>query len=479
MNENKKNNMLTLIYILSVLSVALLVASIIVLVVGASREPMQGETGKSAYELAVQNGFHGSEEEWIESLVGAEGAQGIQGEQGKQGEQGEKGVGIESVSQKFDKWNIASWFEFTFTDRTTSDTRTTPIINIDHRKSYQAENEHDRATLLSYGVSPDRIFTAETVQEQLEMGGTISAVTDIEIDAASTLHKDITLELNGNKLVLAGNAAIQVEEGTNVIVRGGILESTASDAIAPQRSVFLARKDASLTFEDIVYTGNSPLACPAENSCLTLRDCTVTTSGYYAISTNATYGENMTILIENSRISALREVGAATDGDATAVLINVPCDLTIRNSELKGSRQALVVRCGNACVMHSSLVATGAFPERDKYLNANWSQGNEVPVGSLVIGNRSYAAYQSPAHVELTDTNISAPDGVSSVYLYGNETEEIGASLLYDEESEVGEIIVGGGYVTVNGVRKEATQGSGFARFFPFLPEFPRIRHGN
>ena len=50
-----------------------------------------GEAGKSAYEIAVDNGFVGTEQEWLESLVGPQGPQGEQGEQGPQGEKGDKG----------------------------------------------------------------------------------------------------------------------------------------------------------------------------------------------------------------------------------------------------------------------------------------------------------------------------------------------------------------------------------------------------
>lgn len=49
----------------------------------------KGEDGKSAYELAVEDGFVGSESDWLESL---EGPRGIQGEQGPQGPQGPHGV---------------------------------------------------------------------------------------------------------------------------------------------------------------------------------------------------------------------------------------------------------------------------------------------------------------------------------------------------------------------------------------------------
>ena len=48
-----------------------------------------GANGKSAYELAVSEGYEGTLAEWLESLVGP---QGEKGEQGPQGEQGEPGA---------------------------------------------------------------------------------------------------------------------------------------------------------------------------------------------------------------------------------------------------------------------------------------------------------------------------------------------------------------------------------------------------
>lgn len=54
-----------------------------------------GKDGLSAYEVAVKNGFRGTEAEWLESLVGPPGPQGEKGdtgEQGPQGIQGEPGV---------------------------------------------------------------------------------------------------------------------------------------------------------------------------------------------------------------------------------------------------------------------------------------------------------------------------------------------------------------------------------------------------
>lgn len=42
-----------------------------------------GPEGKSAYEVAVEEGYTGTEEEWLASLVGPQGPQGIQGETGE------------------------------------------------------------------------------------------------------------------------------------------------------------------------------------------------------------------------------------------------------------------------------------------------------------------------------------------------------------------------------------------------------------
>lgn len=56
---------------------------------GANRAT--GAGGKSAYQIAVQHGFVGTEKEWLASLVGPKGEQGMQGEPGIKGDTGPKG----------------------------------------------------------------------------------------------------------------------------------------------------------------------------------------------------------------------------------------------------------------------------------------------------------------------------------------------------------------------------------------------------
>ena len=52
---------------------------------------VSGPRGYSAYEIAKQNGFEGTEQEWLNSLVGPQGEIGPKGEQGIQGIQGPVG----------------------------------------------------------------------------------------------------------------------------------------------------------------------------------------------------------------------------------------------------------------------------------------------------------------------------------------------------------------------------------------------------
>ncbi|MGN1224875.1 MAG: hypothetical protein ACI4TG_07205, partial [Ruminococcus sp.] len=52
----------------------------------------KGKDGKSAYEIAVENGFVGTEMEWLESLKGADGKDGINGKDGADGVPGQDGI---------------------------------------------------------------------------------------------------------------------------------------------------------------------------------------------------------------------------------------------------------------------------------------------------------------------------------------------------------------------------------------------------
>ncbi len=65
-----------------------------------------GDNGKSAYELAKENGFAGTVAEWLASLKGLQGYKGDKGDAGIQGIQGEQG-------EKGDKGDAFTFADFT------------------------------------------------------------------------------------------------------------------------------------------------------------------------------------------------------------------------------------------------------------------------------------------------------------------------------------------------------------------------------
>nr|MDE7215459.1 hypothetical protein [Clostridia bacterium] len=72
--------------VVAVVAVCMIVAMLCVFAVACDNN------GLSAYDLAVQNGFQGTLEEWLESLKGSAGVDGKDGIDGNDGENGKDGT---------------------------------------------------------------------------------------------------------------------------------------------------------------------------------------------------------------------------------------------------------------------------------------------------------------------------------------------------------------------------------------------------
>lgn len=76
-------------------------------------------TGDSAYQVAVKNGFEGTEEEWLSSLIGEKGDTGEQGPKGDTGATGATGNGIASI-EKIKTEGLIDTYQINFTDGTST-----------------------------------------------------------------------------------------------------------------------------------------------------------------------------------------------------------------------------------------------------------------------------------------------------------------------------------------------------------------------
>ena len=84
-----------------------------------------------------------------------------------------------------------------------------------------------------------------------------------------------------------------------------------------------------------------------------------------------------------------------------------------------------MVRGGDATITNCTINVDGSYTGA-YYPDSNWSSGNEVPMGGLIIGNRQNDdAYKSVnCTVTNTDINYTGNDNGYGVYVYGNGTED-------------------------------------------------------
>lgn len=192
-----------------------------------------GTDGKSAYEIAVDEGFVGTESEWLASLVGEKGADGEKGEQGIQGIQGLKGEqGIQGVK---------------------GDAGFSPIANVTESGGvYTIHIEDENGTteeeinMSGYASASDVTSIAEKIPSNASSSNKLAAKSDIVIKhnysmaGTASLEDDIktfvtaliALGANtyagffnrGGNLGTAGNYSITVyaEEGTSTFASGYI-----------------------------------------------------------------------------------------------------------------------------------------------------------------------------------------------------------------------------------------------------------------
>ena len=145
------------------------------------KDGLNGADGLSAYEIAVDNGFSGTEAEWLLSLKGADGTQGAQGIQGEKGDKGDSGNDGQSPTATVE--STANGVIITITDKngTTTQTITNGKDGID---GINGVNGAD-------GYSPTATVT------QTQNGATVSIT-----DKNGTTTANISNGVNGSDYIL-------------------------------------------------------------------------------------------------------------------------------------------------------------------------------------------------------------------------------------------------------------------------------------
>ncbi len=174
---------------------------------------LAGCAGKSAYEIAVENGFIGSESEWLDSLRGETGAA------GEQGEQGDKGLSAYEVA-------VANGFSGSYTDWILSlrgdagkdgeNGEPAPSIV----KSYIDEKYH-----LIIEMSDGTVFDAGFVGQDMSEGRGQPLLSDSETCVVPGVPYIIGCNLSGIHWKSSDSNIVRVAEGGLVL---GVAEGKAT-----------------------------------------------------------------------------------------------------------------------------------------------------------------------------------------------------------------------------------------------------------
>ena len=264
-----------------------------------------------------------------------------------------------------------------------------------------------------------------------------------------TLQDGITYDLNSHTLTYSGTTHEVAESKTLTFMdssvtgnaRGGTLELSGvtgtTAAINPQRGATLKVSNIKVTCTGSAFFPQGDAAKVDVTAC-------DVTAPIYCVGTNAgsTNNYNVVITLKNSTF-----VSNTADGDNCAVMINVPGTLNIDNCTITGDRQAVLVRAGTAVITNSDIKTTGKFTDAaTKYHSGAWKSGNEVPAAALTVGNYQNgpaSAYLAEAKVTVTNTKLTAENGVPAIYTDANDTHKGDLTIGGDSTVVTGEVMKG------------------------------------
>ena len=283
------------------------------------------------------------------------------------------------------------------------------------------------AMVLSLFVLPGSVF-AET-SDATEITTETSTLTegDYILNEDVTLSnltfesgKKVNIDLNSHTLALNSNSTIEIKDGAQVGIKNGTIK--ALNIPDGTKSLFNIQKDSSIMVDNATIDTTGTALFPQGNAASVTVTNSIIKAGVYAVGTNASgpdnYGVNITL--SNSEFSAPHGFKDA-DNDNCVVMINVPGTLKMNQCKVIGDRQALVVRSGTVSVTDCVIVNTGEYSDHSLHLNSNWKSGNEFPMASILVGDRSGGKAYSQADSSLSIYNTiitSEGSDVPAIYAY-------------------------------------------------------------
>ena len=267
---------------------------------------------------------------------------------------------------------------------------------------------------------------------------------DIELDTEGqvfSMQKNFRLDLNNKTLTVRATAGVEIAEDAELKMTNGTINFV--DVPNGRSAINLL---GGLELDGVKMSAQTgSLILPRKGSTLTIKNSEIT-GQTYAVSTNANTAvatdQAVSINISNSKLTATSDSG--NNGDDCAMMINIPANVMVENSEIVGDRQSMIVRGGNVTVKNTTITNNATYANKTQYLSAKWGSGNEVPMAGIVVGNRhaqgvAQTAYQYKSNLTLQNVTFDVENGngsnIPDVYAYANENADYGVEIMRDSLS--------------------------------------------
>ena len=255
--------------------------------------------------------------------------------------------------------------------------------------------------------------------------------------------------------------AVEIGAGTgsapiDVTFKNGSIKNVSTTDNA--HKTFMVNDGCSLTLEDVAcewkYEIMGNWIFVAGRAKVAIKNSTIDNIYSSAVTTNASRESNweVQIDIENTTVTSL----------GTALTLNVPGTLTVKNSKLSGGLNAALIRGGTATfidtelsIIETHLGEKTTFPYDapwDPYAEKTWGQGNAVAYAALTIGNKTKETYQYKSTVSLTRCTFNVVDDPTkqheknpAIYIWANNAPNAGVELTYTDCNFNGNQVLAGG----------------------------------
>lgn len=288
------------------------------------------------------------------------------------------------------------------------------------------------------------VETAAELNSAVVNGGYVILANDVKgVALPSTVTTDATIYLNNKTLISTQTYSTTISNGATLNFISGSVEFTGMEAV--NASSLVPISGAAVSLDNVKLTSNGTALFPrGDAAAVNVFNHSVVEGGAFAIGTNAGSTNNYNVIVTIKDSTVKTELDGETTGGGTAILFNVPGTLNVENSTVAGVQNAVAARVGTVNIKNSTLTTTEQqlYPNFDSFMvgaNAEWGTGNAFPYATLLVGNKpnmdgSNDGYQNAATVTVTGTIITSNnDKVPAIYIWGNATEEIGATLTVDE----------------------------------------------